>query len=126
MKTKFVISILALMAFVSLKVFCQHFPTYPIPSYNIPLDSLANFAEKSFSDQSAPTDGKREMNVQIRPKVLTGTCSATVWVYSLDRTTILGPYDIVSGQVLSVEIDDREWGVLVESEDEVIVDVWIE
>lgn len=56
----------------------------------------------------------------------TKNCTATVWVYSLDQTTVLGPYTVTCGQTLSVPIDERQWGVLVESEEEVIVDVWIE
>lgn len=56
----------------------------------------------------------------------TKSCTATVWVYSLDQTTVLGPYTVTCGQTLSVPIDERQWGVLVESEEEVIVDVWIE
>jgi hypothetical protein len=54
-----------------------------------------------------------------------GTCQATVCVYSLDGQTILGPYTVYGGEILSVPIDDREWGVYVESDDEITVDVWI-
>jgi hypothetical protein len=51
-------------------------------------------------------------------------CEATVWVYNLDQNTVLGPYTVNCGETLTVEIDEREWGVLVESEEGVIVDVW--
>jgi hypothetical protein len=106
--------------------FAQKLPTYPIPSYNVTVDSLANFRELTNSETSDVCDGKREINVQVKPKGGTGLCSATVWIYSIDQSTILGPYMVSCGSTLTIEIDDREWGVLVESEDEVLVDVWIE
>jgi hypothetical protein len=124
MKTRFAILLIAFMAFVSLKVLSQNIPTYSIPSYNIPVDSLVNFTEKPIDDPSSPSEGKRILNVEVKSKGLAGNCNATVWIYSLDRTTILGPYEMTCGQILSVDIDDREWGVLVESEDELLVDVW--
>jgi hypothetical protein len=47
-------------------------------------------------------------------------------VYSLDGETVYGPFTVYSGETLRVEIDDRECGVYVESNEDVIVDVWIE
>jgi hypothetical protein len=38
----------------------------------------------------------------------------------------MGPHTLCEGQTLSVEIDENEWGVLVESEAHLVVDVWIE
>ncbi len=38
---------------------------------------------------------------------------------------ILGPYIMHGGETLMVEIDSREWGVIVQSEDHITVDVWI-
>jgi len=38
----------------------------------------------------------------------------------------LGPYLVQCGETLTVEIDEREWGVLVETGSETLVDVWIE
>ena len=55
----------------------------------------------------------------------TTTCQATVWVYSLDHTTVLGPYTVLCGETLTVDIDDRDWGTLVESDVPVVVSVWI-
>jgi hypothetical protein len=51
---------------------------------------------------------------------------ATVWVYSLDLQDIIGPYTVYGGETIYVDIDEREWGVIVQSEDHVEVDVWIE
>jgi hypothetical protein len=101
----------------------------PIPSFNVPVYHYANFQEKGLgTGQAKQTRGKRVMVIR---KICAGTlllgCNATVWVYSLDGRDILGPYSMgPSDDILRVEIDDREWGVLVESDDHVTVDVWIE
>ncbi|MDD4604383.1 MAG: hypothetical protein PHF97_11340 [Bacteroidales bacterium] len=100
----------------------------PIPSFQIPVHYHADFQEKSTGTISMD-NGREKRNVIIRTtreisKIT--PCTATVWVYSLDGMTIYGPYITYSGVDLIVEIDDREWGVLVESDDLVIVDVWIE
>ena len=51
---------------------------------------------------------------------------ATVWIYSIDGLDILGPYYVTCGNTLEVEIDDREWGALVESDMDINVSVWID
>jgi len=38
---------------------------------------------------------------------------------------VLGPYTVYAGETLDVEIDEREWGVLVQTTYEIQVDVWI-
>jgi hypothetical protein len=95
----------------------------PIPSFNTPVYSIANFQEglskKSNADE---TRGKR--TVVVHSNGQTGTI-ATVYVYCQDFQTIYGPYTLYGGQTLQVEIDDREWGVMVTSEDHITVDVWI-
>jgi hypothetical protein len=111
-----------LMALQSLKA------QNPIPSYNFPVVVHANFQERrTESDQSRNCLGKRDVVVQTTCGSSTIlNCSATVWVYSLDGETVYGPFTVYGGETLRVEIDDREWGVYVESNDDVIVDVWIE
>lgn len=106
----------------------QSIPTYPIPSFNVAVNGDANFRNKlTRYDTCQSTDEKRDAKIHLKSASIANThCSATVWVYSLDLTTILGPYQMSCGETLTVVIDDREWGVLVESEDDVIVDVWIE
>jgi len=99
----------------------------PIPSWNVAVNSVANFQESSSkSTCSNPLRGKRNMNIKARGAEGQSSCQATVWVYSLDEQDILGPYPIQCEETIIVEIDEREWGVLVESEDHVYVDVWIE
>jgi len=52
--------------------------------------------------------------------------TGTLWVYCTETQTVIGPLSIYAGQSLTFDIDDHEWGVLVESDDHLVVDVWIE
>jgi hypothetical protein len=114
---KFLFSILIIYLFCNVQ---QVFASYPIPSNSVEVKYRANFQELQ------PSRGKRDVKVRV---ICTGlnlmdNCSATVWVYSLDMTTILGPYTVNGGETLSVPIDEREWGVLVQTDDIITVDVW--
>ena len=121
---------------LGLLLFCafeQTFSQYPIPSYNVTVKSKANFQESKVSGTSDNIQtnsplAKRDMEIKVNCSGLNslGTCTATIWVYSLDGLTVLGPYTVEGGQGISVPIDYREWGVIVESDDNVAVDVWIE
>lgn len=94
----------------------------PIPSYNFPVYQRANFQENQ-----GPTRAKKKVNVEVQCGLVKSlTCTATVWIYSLDLQTIYGPFSISGGETLTIEVDGEEWGVFVESDDHVIVDVWIE
>jgi hypothetical protein len=130
-----------LLAAVLLFLFCgskQVFSQYPIPSYNVNVTSWANFQEYPLSSVVSTRNSnnagcvgspmaKRDMNVQVNccGFASTDSCKATVWVYSLDGETILGPFTVYGGDILSVPIDDRDWGVIVSTEDDITVDVWI-
>jgi hypothetical protein len=112
-----------LFVFIILLIFSsmQTFAAYPIPSYGVTVNSVTNFKE------TQPARGRREMEVKVNcgsSHSLGGSCKATVWVYSLDGRSVLGPYIVNGGETLSVPIDEREWGVIVNSDDEVSVDVW--
>jgi hypothetical protein len=106
----------------------QTIPTYPIPSYDVTVNGLADFS--SNANHLVPDSNSREKRQIIirirRSSELIYDCSATVWVYSLDETSVLGPYQVNCDSLLQVDIDNREWGVLVQSVNEVIVDVWID
>ncbi|HNY02096.1 MAG TPA: hypothetical protein PKG48_05900 [Bacteroidales bacterium] len=93
----------------------------PIPSYNVPVFYRANFQEP------AGTDVTRNMEKKSVHVVVGGSAGnmALVYLYTQDSATVLGPFNVFAGQSLVVEIDDRDWGVFVESEDHVTVDVWI-
>ena len=100
--------------------FQQTHAQQPIPSYNVSVKTRANFQE------SQPSRGKRNMNIKVQCSgiSLAPTCQATIWVYSLDGQTIFGPFTVSGGETLSVPIDGREWGVFVQTEDTITVDVW--
>lgn len=125
--TMIAIVLLMLLSFGSSNIYSQNFPVYPIPSYNIQVDGYADFMNQFSTAQKNNNKAKRDVIVHLKSAAEPSQpCQATVWVYSLDLTTILGPYSLSCGNELRVEIDEREWGVFVESDDEVIVDVWIE
>ena len=124
MKKIFYVSVILITVFGFLQGLSQNIPTYPIPSYNIRVIGNANFQENYRDCNSDQILEKREVNVHIRSAISDPNCQATVWVYSLDQTTVLGPFTVNCGETLTVAIDDGEWGVLVESDEEIIVDVW--
>ncbi|MDP1615648.1 MAG: hypothetical protein Q8L68_07600 [Methylococcales bacterium] len=124
MKKNLVLTIFSVIVMYCQSTFGQVIPTYPIPSYGVHVFGYANFRE-GYHNPAKSTREKMTVNVVVT-SVGTKSCIATVWVYSLDQTTVLGPYTVTCGQTLSVPIDERQWGVLVESEEEVIVDVWID
>ena len=99
---------------------------WQIPSLNIPVFGSALFQE-NLHPSNDNTEGRRKVYIEVSyqktPDTLTN--SVTVWIYSIDHTTVLGPYSVNYGVTLTVDIDDREWGVMVESSVTVIVSVWI-
>lgn len=101
---------------------------YLIPSFNVPVDSgYARFQENIHVITADSPLGKRDAHVTITsrgPEI--SECLAQVWLYSLDGLNILGPYTVLCGEILIVEIDERDWGVLVQTDYDVWVDVWIE
>jgi hypothetical protein len=124
MKTRSLLIFLLVVFLGITNCHAQYVPTYPIPSYNIIVDPVANFSQ---SVQAAKTElgkEKRGITVKLRQEALPCDCFAEIWFYTRDQTTILGPYTLQCGESIRVEIDEREWGVLVQSEDVVIVDVW--
>ena len=126
MKKNVIIS--ALFVFFSITLMSQTGPNYPIPSYNVPIDSgYALFQECGNIVSIDKTREKRDIYVTNILRV-TGIsdCRSQVWIYSLDGLDILGPYAVLCGETLTVEIDERDWGVLVETDSDILVDVWTE
>jgi hypothetical protein len=104
----------------------QNIPVYPIPSYNVKVDGYVDFSQQHTVLKNNSKQ-KKDVIIHLKSGSTENTgCQATVWIYSLDQTSILGPFIMNCGETLVVGIDDREWGVLVNSEDDVIIDVWIE
>jgi hypothetical protein len=121
MKKLLLVSLLVICAASFLPVHGQH----PIPSYATSVNGRALFvSDSSFMDGKTTIKIKRICSMS--GGVPESPDPVAVWVFTIDQTTILGPFYLGCDQVLEVPIDDREWGVLVESDDEVIVDVWIE
>ena len=108
-------------------LFAQQLNPYPIPSYDVPVDSAsACFTESARAMRSGESLEKRQVHVTIiNNGAENPPCEATVWIYSLDGLDVLGPYIVPCGGHLEVPIDDREWGVYVVTDDEILVDVWI-
>jgi hypothetical protein len=102
----------------------QNIPTYPIPSYNVEVNGYANFREGTITHNQDSPEEKRVVNVEVKVPAINQDCQATVWIYTLDYTTVLGPYTVNCNEPLSVPIDDREWGVLVETNETLSVSIW--
>jgi len=96
----------------------------PIPSYNVVVNHNENFQETIGDLQRLIlVKAQRALNVKIKGS---SSSMATIWAYSLDGQDRLGPYYAYGGETVSIPIDDRPWGVTVQSDDPIIVDVWIE
>ena len=96
----------------------------PIPSYNAVVNHNETFQETSGDLQSMIlVKAERALNVKIKGS---SSSMATIWAYSLDGLDRLGPYYAFGGETVSIPIDDRPWGVTVQSDDPIVVDVWIE
>ena len=126
MKKIILISILFVAILGCIYTYAQVIPIYPIPSFNIDVNGYANFRENRQSESLMQTEGKRVIDVEVKTPSGDENCQATVWVYSLDYTIVLGPFTVNCSEPLSVTIDNREWGVLIESNEELIVDVWFD
>ncbi len=99
----------------------------PIPSYNVLVNGVEDFQEELQGTQEAGSSkGKRLLKTTVKRSSGKSSCEASALVYSLDKRDVLGPYTVNCEETLSVEIDERTWGVLVQSDDHVYVDVWIE
>ena len=120
--------ILALMILISTFSLAAVYGQNPIPSWNIPVYHRANFQEtsKKISGQGDQVMGKRVLNVHAQTGSNGPQNCGTVYIYRLDSTMVMGPCTLCEGQTLSVEIDQNEWGVLVESEAHLVIDVWID
>jgi hypothetical protein len=123
MKTKRILLLIFMMCGSKLML-----AQYPIPSWSIDVCKQATFEEQSGLNESpAIILAKRMVDVHVTSKKASqSSYVAAVWIYSLDRTTIFGPYYMVDDETKQVEIDDRLWGVYVETDEEITVDVWIE
>jgi hypothetical protein len=96
----------------------------PIPSYKQPVSRLANFTEKHHNnDSKSDPKGKRYM-VVVAQVAGPSREPVVIWVYSLDGQDISGPFMIIDSGEITVPIDNRLWGVLVECEEKTVVSVY--
>ena len=103
--------------------YCQ----YPIPSYDVPVYHHSTFYEKEESRTAKGNfKGQKRMCIRITHGTNKVSFYAQVWVFTLDLKTVLGPYTATCDTTLYVNIDDQQWGVRVESDDHIMVDVWID
>jgi len=93
----------------------------PIPSFNVPVYQKSNFLEKPGVGNKHDAKGRRNMNIRITtlPTVVT-----TIWIYSIDGKNIQGPFVVIGDGLISIPIDDRDWGTYIESDGHTTVDVW--
>jgi hypothetical protein len=106
----------------------QGIPLYPIPSYNIEVNGYANFTQNTLNPAQLRVQAmeKVEMNVIIKSSSGSPDCQATVWIYSLDNNTVRGPFTVSCDQPLQVSTDTSEsWGVLVDTDEDLLVSVWM-
>jgi len=96
----------------------------PIPSYKDAVSKTANYKEKQHNeDLKTDPKGKRSMII-VANVVGPAKTPITIWVYSLEGHTVLGPFVIYGDGELTVPIDNRPWGVVVQCDGKVVISVW--
>ena len=119
-----VITMLSMVLFINGQISGQNHKPHVIPSFIVLVETSALFQETTPSN----SDGKRVIHVHINAPQQsdTVTCYANVLIYSLNHQSVLGPYRVLCGETLSVEIDNREWGVSITTNNSVLSSVWID
>ncbi|MEI7663313.1 MAG: hypothetical protein WCK34_13985 [Bacteroidota bacterium] len=95
----------------------------PIPSYNYQTTTVQSlFGEIRVSNNGKE---KRDMDVEISTASHGSTpIFAKVWVVKKNGNIVKGPFIIHVGEPLSVPIDNGKWGVIVNCDWNVFIDVW--
>ena len=122
---KILLLIVILLIAGTIPLSAQNIKPHPIPSFNVQVIGLAVFQENNQVSQKEPSKGRRILHTVVTISKGRSSHIATVYFYSLDQQDILGPFLAYDGVEISEEIDEREWGVLVQSDIEVAVDTWI-
>jgi hypothetical protein len=121
---KKIILISVMLMFVSLNYLVA---SKPIPAYNVKINSTTNFIERGGGNSGFTfTEGRRQVNVE-SSTTHTGPISGYtfVYVYKLDFSVVLGPFKLYPDNVLSVDIDEDKWGVLVQTDQDLSITIWI-
>lgn len=100
----------------------------PIPSWNTQVRGKANFVERlpQLPVDGTPLRGKRVLHLSGQGTASVPVVVATVWVYCKETGIVIGPLELTSGEPLAVDIDENEWGVWIECDTQIIVNVWID
>jgi hypothetical protein len=119
---------LGLFTFLIRFTFTRLVERHMIPSHHVEVKSKANFHEQQnliLPDQ-ATTRNKTVYVQSMSPASPTGMLCAKVWLYSLDMQDVLGPFELTTGQLFQVIVDERPWGIYSEVSLELFMDVWID
>lgn len=99
----------------------------PIPSFKTQISNVANFQEKhqgtDYSNLNPDPKGKRNMII-VAQGIGPAKGPITIWVYSLDMQDVLGPFTIDGSGTITVQIDDRDWGTIIQCDGKCMVSVW--
>jgi hypothetical protein len=126
MKTYYRFLFLVIFIYTGVSAFAQHFPPYMIPAANVPVEGIVNFVEDRSSESPDQTKAKRKVNVRIIKTPAKDDPMVQVCFYSLDHRSTIGPFEIKGDGYVQADIDERVWGVVIESVGGLIyADVWI-
>jgi hypothetical protein len=95
----------------------------PIPSFNVLIDERSAFLEEGSGGNFRE---KRDLHVVVST-TSHGMSSgdARVWVVKGDYEVVLGPFYVAFEEELSVPIDGDQWGAVIQAQEDVYVDIWI-
>ncbi len=102
----------------------EEIPVWPIPSYGIKVMGYAIFTESERKTVMAGLRAKRKAVVVVTSTGGSQSCSATVWAYTRDLSTILGPFTATCEIPLEIDIDESEWNILLYTTTEEYADVF--
>ena len=101
-------------------------PVWPIPSYGIKVLGYAIFIESDRNNTEQGLRAKRKTVVVVNGGSSSQSCTATVWAYTRDLSTILGPFTAECELPLEIDIDSPEWNILLYTTVEEYADVFID
>ena len=119
--------LVAIIFFTGLNgLIAQHVQINPIPSFNFPLNSGNTLFKENISTPSC-TKEKRDMDVVVS-SASHGSMAvfATVWIVKGFGSVVLGPFKVDDNEKLTVGIDNESWGVIINTDFDVIASVWTE
>ena len=118
--------ILVLLCFYG--IILNNYAQYPIPSYNVLVFPKATFMDGTTIPNIFKKYDPME-KIRIVIQILQKTPDSipivtTVYAEKTDKSVILGPFYIKGNNTLYIDVDDENWGVLVESDYPEDVSVW--